>query len=135
MPSLMPYEKQHQSRSRKVRRDPKCSMRKNTRDFKMDPKSMRIILKTDFKLSSLKLKKHQNFTVLQQQKRAGFHRNLLKSGVQKDEIVFFSDQYSLLLKSSIHKTTECWTDTQGTLLKTCLPFITTGSQHLSWFGL
>ena len=57
----------------------------------MDPKSMRIIVKTDLKLFSLKPKKRQHLTVLQQQKRAeraSLLWNLLKSGMQKGEVVF-----------------------------------------------
>ena len=54
----------------RVRRDIKCSMRKMARDFKMDQKSMRTIVKTDLKLSPLKLKKCQHFTILQQRNRA-----------------------------------------------------------------
>ena len=48
-----------------VKSDPKRSMRKMAQDFKMDPKSMRTVIKTDLKLSSLKLKMHQHITALQ----------------------------------------------------------------------
>ena len=61
------------------------------RDIKMDPKSMRAIIKTDLKFSPLKLKKRQQLTVLQQRKRAERARlllNLIKSGTPTDEIVF-----------------------------------------------
>ena len=73
----------------RVRRDPKLSMRKITQDFKTHPKSKRTIVKTDLKLSPLKLKKCQHLTVLQQQQkrteteRAGFLWNLLKSGTER----------------------------------------------------
>ena len=50
----------------RVRRDPKSSMRKMPWDFKMDPKSKRTIVKTDQKLSSLKLKKRQQLAVFKQ---------------------------------------------------------------------
>ena len=50
---------------------------------------MRTIVKTDLKLSPLKLKKRQHLTVLQKRKRAGLLLNLLKSDTQKGEIVFF----------------------------------------------
>ena len=57
----------------------------------MDLKSMRTTLKTDLKLSDLKPKKRHHLTVLQQQKRAeraSLLWNLLKSGMQKGEVVF-----------------------------------------------
>ena len=41
----------------RVRRNPKRSMRKMSREMNMDPKSMRTIVKSDLKLSPLKLKK------------------------------------------------------------------------------
>ena len=92
----------------KVRRNPSRSMRKMARDFKMDPKSMRGIVKTDLKLSPLKLKKRQHLTVLPERKRAGLLLNLLKSGTQKGEIVFFRRKHcSLWRQSSIRKTIEC----------------------------
>ena len=53
---------------------------------------MRTIVNIDLKLSPLKLKKHQHLTGLQQQKRAewaGLLWNLLKSGTQIGEIIFF----------------------------------------------
>ena len=43
----------------RVRRNPKQSLRKMAQDMIMDPKSMQTIIKTDLKLSPLKLKKHQ----------------------------------------------------------------------------
>ena len=59
---------------------------------------MRKTVKTDLKLSSLKPKKRQHLTVLQQQKRADRACrlwNLLKYGMQKGEIVFQTIKYSL----------------------------------------
>ena len=50
----------------RVMSDSKRYMRKMTRDFKMDLKSMRKIVKSDLNLSPLKLKKRQHLTVLQQ---------------------------------------------------------------------
>ena len=41
----------------RVRRNPKRSMRKITRDLKIDPKSLRIIVKTNLKFSPFKLTK------------------------------------------------------------------------------
>ena len=66
-------------------------MRKMARDMIMDSKSMRTIVKTDLKLSPLKLKKRQQLTVLQKRKRAERARlllNLMKSGRPTGEIVF-----------------------------------------------
>ena len=92
----MLYEKkQHQNRSREGKEGPKRSMRKMAQDLKIDPKSMRTVVKTDHKLSPLKLKKCQHLTVLQQRKRAeraGLLRSLLKSGTQKGEIVFSDEK-------------------------------------------
>ena len=65
--SIMWYENQHQSRSREGKEGPQMLHEKN----RQGPKSMRIILKTDLKLSSLKLKKRQHLSVLQKRKRAG----------------------------------------------------------------
>ena len=48
----------------RVRRNSKRSMRKMVRDKILDPKSIRTIVETDLKLSSMKLKKHQQLTVL-----------------------------------------------------------------------
>ena len=47
---------------------PKRSMRKMTRDLKIDPKSMRTIVKTDLKLSPLKLKKRKHLTVIKSER-------------------------------------------------------------------
>ena len=65
---------------------------------------MRTIVKTDLKLSPLKLKKRQHLTVLQQRKRAeraGLLWNLLKSGTQKGEIVF-SDEKIFTLEAKFN---------------------------------
>ena len=86
----MPYEKQHQSRPREGKE--KRSMRK------MDPKSMRIVVKTDLKLSPLKQKKRQHLTVPQQRKRASLLWNLLKSSTQKGEIAF-SDEKMFIVEA------------------------------------
>ena len=64
MPSLMPYEKQHQNYSKDVKRDQKRSIKKMAWYLKINTKSMRTIVKTVFKLSPLKLGKNQHFTVL-----------------------------------------------------------------------
>ena len=53
----------------RIRRNPKQSMRKMANQMKMDPKSMRTIVKTDLKLSPFKLRKSQHLTVLQKKKR------------------------------------------------------------------
>ena len=83
----------------RARRNPKRSMRKMARDLKMDPKSMRTIVKTDLMLSFLKLKKRQHLTVLQKRKRAeraDLLLNLLKSGTQEGKIVFSDELPSLI---------------------------------------
>ena len=49
----------------RVRRNPKHSMKRMGPDFKIDPKSMSTIVKTDLKLSPLKLNKRQYLSVLQ----------------------------------------------------------------------
>ena len=70
-------------------------MRNMARDFKMDPKSVRTVVKTELKLSALKLKNHQYHNVLQQQKRverSGLLLYLLKSGTQMGEIVFSDEK-------------------------------------------
>ena len=69
-PCSFPTKSSSKAVQERVRRDPKRSMRKMSRDFKMDPKSMRTIVKTDLKLYPLNLNKWQHLTVLQQQKRA-----------------------------------------------------------------
>ena len=48
----------------KVRRNPTRSMRKIANRMKINPKSIRTSVKTDFKLSSLKLKKRQHLDFL-----------------------------------------------------------------------
>lgn len=56
---------------------------------------MMTIVKTDPKLSPLKLKKRQHLTVLQKRKRpeeVGLLWNLLKSGTQKGKIVFSNEK-------------------------------------------
>ena len=106
----------------RVRRNPKRSMRKMALDFKMDPKSMRTIVKTHLKLSPLKLKKRQHLTVLQKRKRAEragllwICWNLTRRRVKS---FFQTKNCSLWRRNSIHKTTECWPDIQKTFLKTC----------------
>ena len=79
----------------RVRRNPKWSMRKMANQMKMDPKSMRTIVKTDLKLSPLKLKKRQHLTVLQKKKRVNRSRlliNLMKSDMCEGEIVFSDEK-------------------------------------------
>ena len=66
-------------------------MRKMARDMIIDPKSMRTIVKTDLKLSPLKLKKRQQLTVLQNRRRA-LLLNLMKSGTPTGEIVFSDEK-------------------------------------------
>ena len=61
----------------------------------MDPKGMRTIVKTELKLSPLKLKKRQHLTVFQKRKRAEravLLLNLQKSCTQKGEIVFSDEK-------------------------------------------
>ena len=60
----------------------------------MDQKSIWTIVKTDIKLSPLKLKKRQQLTVLQKRKRAERARllNLMKSGTPTGEIVFSDEK-------------------------------------------
>ena len=75
----------------RVRRNPKQSMRKMANQMKMDPKSMRTIVKTDLKLSPLKLRKRQHLTVLQKKKRVDRSQlliNLMKSDTREGEIAF-----------------------------------------------
>ena len=50
----------------RIMRDSKRSMRKMALDFKMDPKAMRTIVKSDLNFSPLKPKKRQHLTVIQQ---------------------------------------------------------------------
>ena len=67
-----------------VSRDSKRSIRKMARDLKMDPKSMRTIVKTDLNISPLKLKKRPHLTV----KDSWKSWSSLEFGMQKDEIFF-----------------------------------------------
>ena len=63
---------------------------------------MRITVKNDLKLSPVKPMKCQHITVLQQRKRAersGLLWNLLKSGMQKGGIVFFSAEKIFILEA------------------------------------
>ena len=53
----------------RVTRNPKQSMRKMAQQMNIDPKSMRVIVKTDLKLFPFKLK-CQQLTALQKKKRA-----------------------------------------------------------------
>ena len=79
----------------RIRRNPKRSMRKMANQMKMDPKSMRTIVKTDLKLSPFKLRKSQHLTVLQKKKRVDRSRlllNLMKSGMREEEIVFSDEK-------------------------------------------
>ena len=79
----------------RVRRNPKRSMRKMSREMNMDPKSMRTIVKSDLKLSPLKLKKRQQLTVLQKRKKEERGRlllNFIKSGTQTGNIVFSDEK-------------------------------------------
>ena len=65
---------------------------------------MRTTVKTDLKLFLLKLKKRQNFSVLQQRNRAekaSLLWNLLKSGTQKGEIIF-SDEKVFTLEAKFN---------------------------------
>ena len=79
----------------RIRRNPKRSMRKMANQMKMDPKSMRTIVKTNLKLSPFKLRKSQHLTVLQKKKRVNRSRlllNLMKSGMREEKIVFSDEK-------------------------------------------
>ena len=67
----------------RVRRNPKRSIRKMAQKINISPKTMRTIIKTDFKLSPFKLKKLHQLTDLQKKKRADRAQvllNFIKNG-------------------------------------------------------
>ena len=82
----------------RVKRDYKRSMRKMALDFKMDSKSMRIIVKAHFNPSPLKQKKRRHLTVPKQRKGAkkALLWHLLKSRTQMGEIIFSDDKIFIL---------------------------------------
>ena len=80
---------------KRVRRNPKRSIRKMTQEMNISPKTMRIIVKTDLKLSPFKLKKLYQLTDLQKKKRedrAQVLLNFMKDGTRKGDIVFSDEK-------------------------------------------
>ena len=113
-------------------------MRKMARDMIIDPKSMRAIVKTDLKLSPLKLKKRQQLTVLQKRKRAERARlllTLMKSGTPTNEIVF-SDEKMFTVEAQFNPQNDrVLARHSEDVPEDMLTVNAARSQHPSWFGL
>ena len=88
-------KKQHQSRLREGEEEPKAVHEKSGWRYESGSKLNEAIVKTDLNLSPLKLKKHQQLTVLQKRKKAERARllpNLMKSGMPTGEIVYSDEK-------------------------------------------
>lgn len=79
----------------RVRRNPKRSMRRMARDMDVSEKNMRNVVKTDLKLSPLKMQTCQHLTDIQKEKRltrAKILLNKLKDGTDTDEVIFSDEK-------------------------------------------
>ena len=75
----------------RIRRNPKRSMRAMAHDINVSEKTIRNIVQTHLKMSSLKMQTRQHLTDLQKEKRvarAKIFLNKLKAGTDTSEIIF-----------------------------------------------
>ena len=82
-------------RIRRIRRNPKRSLRKMAKDMNISHESVRTIVEQDLKMSSYKIRTRQLLTDLQKRKRkerAKILLNRLKGGTEKGEIVFSDEK-------------------------------------------
>ena len=82
-------------RIRRIRRNPKRSLRKMAKDMNISHESVRTIVEQDLKMSPYKIRTRQLLTDLQKRKRkerAKILLNRLKGGTEKGEIVFSDEK-------------------------------------------